>query len=190
MRYHKDQKAQTHDRIVKEAATQFRQRGLDSVGIAGLMKSLNLTNGGFYNHFASRDALVEEAFDAALDQTLDRLEQLSDQYGGTIDALINIYLHPRHLSDPGDGCALATLGAEMARKPAGQRQGAGRQLDRFLNLVAKRIGPDGDKRAPQVLSSMVGTLILARLTPDDTQAKEILSSGRKAARRLAGVSPL
>lgn len=189
MRYHKDQKAQTHNRIVKEAATQFRQRGLDSVGIAGLMKSLGLTNGGFYNHFASRDALVEEAFDAALDQTLDRLEEMSDQHGGTIDALINIYLHPQHFDAPENGCALATLGAEMARRSALQRLGAGRQLNRFLDIIARLIGENGEKRAPQVLSSMIGTLILARLTPDAQQAKDILSSGRKAARKLAGVPP-
>jgi TetR/AcrR family transcriptional repressor of nem operon len=189
MRYQKNHKAQTHNRIVKEAATQFRQHGLDGVGIAGLMKSLGMTNGGFYNHFASRDTLVQEAFDAALDETLERLDILSDRYGGGIGALINVYLHPQHLADPGDGCALAALGSEMARRPADQRQGAGRQVARFLDLVARKIGDRGDTLAPQVLSAMVGTLILARLAPDEDRARAILSDGRKAARQLAGLTP-
>ena len=57
-------KAQTHERIVEIAARRMREQGLEGVGVAELMKEAGLTVGGFYKHFASRDALVAEAMQA------------------------------------------------------------------------------------------------------------------------------
>ena len=39
----------------------FRERGFDGVGVADLMEKAGLTHGGFYNHFASKEALIAEA---------------------------------------------------------------------------------------------------------------------------------
>ena len=57
------EKAESHDRIVKVAATRFRENGVEGVGVADLMKDAGLTHGGFYRHFASRDELVAEAIE-------------------------------------------------------------------------------------------------------------------------------
>src|SRR5258708_642588 len=48
-------------RIVEVASGLFRARGLDSVGIAEIMKAAGMTQGGFYKHFPSKDALAAEA---------------------------------------------------------------------------------------------------------------------------------
>jgi TetR/AcrR family transcriptional repressor of nem operon len=51
-------KAENRERIVAEAARQVRRRGLESLSVGGLMKSVGLTHGGFYGHFESRSALL------------------------------------------------------------------------------------------------------------------------------------
>ena len=48
MRYSHDHKAQTHQRIIKEASARFRKDGIGATGLQPLMKALGLTHGGFY----------------------------------------------------------------------------------------------------------------------------------------------
>lgn len=68
MRYSQDHKAQTHNRIIKEASARFRRDGIGATGLQPLMKALGLTHGGFYSHFKSKDELVEKALQAAGEQ--------------------------------------------------------------------------------------------------------------------------
>jgi TetR/AcrR family transcriptional repressor of nem operon len=65
MGHSQDQKIKTHARIVRAAAKRFREKGLEGVAIADLMKELDLTVGGFYKHFDSRVRLVVESFRTA-----------------------------------------------------------------------------------------------------------------------------
>ena len=60
-RYSEDHKAKTRQRIVEEAARRFRRDGVSATGLQALMNALDLTHGGFYAHFKSKDELVEEA---------------------------------------------------------------------------------------------------------------------------------
>ena len=69
MRYTKDHKQETHARIVKKASVKLRERGAHGIGVADLMKEAGLTHGGFYAHFASREALVVEAFVYAMERS-------------------------------------------------------------------------------------------------------------------------
>ena len=56
---------QTHARIVEAAARALRREGFAGVGVADVMKQAGLTHGGFYAHFASREALLLEAVERA-----------------------------------------------------------------------------------------------------------------------------
>src|SRR5947208_16901449 len=55
----------THERIVGAAARAIRRSGYDGTGVADIMKKVGLTHGGFYAHFASREAMLAEAADRA-----------------------------------------------------------------------------------------------------------------------------
>jgi len=55
----------THERIVAAAARATRRTGYDGTGVAEIMKEVGLTHGGFYAHFASREAMLAEAADRA-----------------------------------------------------------------------------------------------------------------------------
>lgn len=60
-------KQKTHDRIVEVASRRLREKGLEGIGVADLMKEAGLTVGGFYKHFASREDMVVEAMELAFD---------------------------------------------------------------------------------------------------------------------------
>ncbi len=53
MRYSREHKQETHDRIVKKASVRLREKGAHGIGVADLMKEAGLTHGGFYAHFDS-----------------------------------------------------------------------------------------------------------------------------------------
>jgi len=58
-------KETTHERIVDTAARAIRRSGYDGTSVADIMKEAGLTYGGFYAHFASREAMLAEAADRA-----------------------------------------------------------------------------------------------------------------------------
>jgi AcrR family transcriptional regulator len=68
------EKQRTHARIVDIASRRLREKGLEGIGVADLMKEAGMTVGGFYKHFASRDELVAEAIDAAFEGYEQKLE--------------------------------------------------------------------------------------------------------------------
>ena len=77
MRYSKEHKQETHARIVKKASIRLREKGAHGIGVADLMKEAGLTHGGFYAHFDSREALVIEAFNYAMDRATERWRKMA-----------------------------------------------------------------------------------------------------------------
>jgi AcrR family transcriptional regulator len=51
--------------IDRVAAKRSRERGLEGIGVADVMKEAGVTVAGFYEHFGSRDELVVEALATA-----------------------------------------------------------------------------------------------------------------------------
>src|ERR1700679_2645793 len=62
----REQAAENRRAIVAAATQLFRERGVDSVGLSELMKHAGFTQGGFYNHFESKAALVAEVLACAM----------------------------------------------------------------------------------------------------------------------------
>ena len=75
MRCEKGHKAATRQHILEVASKSFRRDGISAAGIAGIMGEAGLTNGAFYPHFASKEALVREALASALADQQRRLEE-------------------------------------------------------------------------------------------------------------------
>ena len=68
MRKSRQEAAETRERIVKVAAREFNESGIQSTGLTEIMAAAGLTHGGFYKHFSSKDQLVAEAVEAALER--------------------------------------------------------------------------------------------------------------------------
>ena len=65
-------------RIVEVASGLFRAHGIEAVSISDVMKAAGMTQGGFYKHFASKDALAAEACELAFTKAVGR-EELAPQ---------------------------------------------------------------------------------------------------------------
>lgn len=65
----KQEAALNRTRIVETASDLFRARGVDQVSVADIMSMLGMTTGGFYKHFASKEALVAEALEKTFEQS-------------------------------------------------------------------------------------------------------------------------
>lgn len=183
MRYGKEQKAETRSRIVEVASRRFRGEGVDAVGVASLMADAGLTVGGFYAHFASKDALIAEAAGVGFEQTATRFRRyvLSKPKGQRLQAVIDAYLSARHRDAPEDGCTAAALGAEISRRPTAARAQFTQQLQFWVAYIEEALRLDDiTADAQAIVSAMVGALILARAVDDPVLSDAYLESGRQA----------
>lgn len=74
----KVQAEENRARIVEAASGLFRAHGAGSVGIAQIMGAVGMTQGGFYRHFASKDALVVEACAHAFNKAAENWTRVAD----------------------------------------------------------------------------------------------------------------
>ncbi|WP_110946722.1 TetR/AcrR family transcriptional regulator [Pseudomonas bohemica] len=179
MRYAEDHKAQTHQRILHEAAARFRRDGIGATGLQPLMKALGLTHGGFYAHFKSKDDLVEKALRCAVDQ-LD--EARAARLAGDVSAetFIDMYLAPEHRDEPEKGCPLPTMSSEL-----GQRGQPSEITDELINRMLSTLeagmsaGQGASDKSVMIMSGLVGALVLARSAKDPQLAEHILQTTRE-----------
>ena len=186
MRYSKEHKQETHARIVKKASVRLREKGAHGIGVADLMKEAGLTHGGFYAHFDSREALVIEAFAYAMDRANERWRKMAEQTPPEkrFSAIVEAYLTPVHRDDPGHGCAIPTLGAEIARESPKTRKAFAAKLEQMIEMLADQI-PEVPRKAARkqamgAIATMMGTLVLARIAGSGEFSDEILGAGRAA----------
>ena len=186
MRYSREHKLETHERIVKKASVRLREKGAHGIGVADLMKDAGLTHGGFYAHFDSREALVIEAFAHAMDRSTARWRKLAEQTAPEkrLATIVDSYLTAVHRDDPGQGCAVPALGAEIARESPRTRKAFAAKLEQMIDMLAEQI-PNlprkaARKQAMGVLATMMGTLVLARVAGNGEFSDEILGAGREA----------
>jgi TetR/AcrR family transcriptional regulator, transcriptional repressor for nem operon len=191
MRYSREHKLETHARIVKKASVRLREKGAHGIGVADLMKDAGLTHGGFYAHFDSREALVIEAFAHAMDRGTEHWRKLAEQTPPErrFATIVDSYLTPLHRDDPGHGCAIPTLGAEIARESLKTRKAFAAKLEQMIDMLAAQI-PDvprkaARKQAVAAIATMMGTLVMARVAGNGDFSDEILGAGREAVRDRA-----
>src|SRR5712675_3272794 len=178
MGYSKKDKAETHTRIVNVAARRFRERGLEGIGVADVMKEACVTLGGFYKHFGSRDELVVEALATAF-KDLDVWEEHTPDMAN----LLQNYLTEAHRDAPGTGCAMGALLGDMTRGGKSARALYTARVKRSLALSSTLLpsSPHADKRgrALLILSALLGAINLSRAVSDPNLSREILQGVRE-----------
>jgi len=172
-------KEATHERIVEVAARAIRRSGYNGTGVADIMKEAGLTHGGFYAHFASREAMLAEAADRAGAESAAVAEKVASSVPPeqALKAMMHAYLSKEHLASAETGCPVAALGSEMPRQAAEVRHVATRRIKEMIDLVARQSPdwgqPGAHEHALVTVAAMVGTLLLARAV-DDPKLSEAL----------------
>jgi TetR/AcrR family transcriptional regulator, transcriptional repressor for nem operon len=187
MRYGKDQKEATRQRIVDAAGRRFKQDGIDGAGVAAVMSDAGLTNGAFYGHFTSKEDLVANVLADQLRAQRQSLDsQPSDRAG--LEAFIRSYLSPQHRDQCADGCPSAALLDEIARRPAATRQVFTDELMDVIDDIAARLEPTDVEAARTdaltLFGLMLGTLQLARALTDRNLSDQLLARGMETALKL------
>lgn len=178
----RQQAAENRSAIVAAAERLFRVRGVDAVGLTELMKEAGFTQGGFYNHFKSKDALVAEVMEKAMQDRAD------SPNAGSLDAQVASYLSAAHRDNVEAGCPLSGFAGDAPRLTDAARacyaHGLATYLDRLERMVAVEGGTPAQTRrdAIVVFSQMVGALVLSRAIAgtEPALADEILAAGRGA----------
>jgi TetR/AcrR family transcriptional repressor of nem operon len=179
MKVSREEAAASRERILDVAAKLFRERGLDGIGVADLMHEAGLTHGGFYGHFESKEDLMGEAIARALSESLARWHKRAES-GTPLSAIAKSYLSARHRDDPGTGCALPALAADVARHGAPVRRTFTAWMDSLVDVLAG-IVPGRTKalrrrKAIAIFAAMAGAMVLARAVDDTAMSEEILNA--------------
>jgi TetR/AcrR family transcriptional repressor of nem operon len=172
-------KEATHDRIVEVAARAIRRSGYGGTGVADIMQEAGLTHGGFYAHFASRDALLAEAGDraGAVSVALAARVAASAPAGQALQAMMHAYLSPEHIAAIETGCPVSALGSEMPRQAPEVRRVATIHIKEMIDLFARQHPswgqPEAHTEAMAQVCALVGTAMIARAV-DDPKLSEAL----------------
>lgn len=184
MKISKAQAQANRERVVATASEMFRARGFDGVAVADLMQAAGFTHGGFYNHFASKEALAAEAVE-------DAWTQMGEQRAraGSLAALLPAYLSRAARRAPGKACPAAALAGDVSRQPEPVRAVFADGLEAMIASVEAGL-PEGEGRREQAVNlvvRMVGALALSRAVPDGSPlAAELLDAPLRASLREVG----
>lgn len=188
-RFIQSRKEASHERILQAATRAIRRSGYAGTGVADIMKAAGLTHGGFYAHFASREAMLAEAADRAGAETVNTLEDFASAVPPqeAYRTLLKTYLSRAHVELAETGCPVAALGSEMPRQAPEVREAATRRIKDMIDLVARHAPghgkPDARRNALAATATMIGALILARAVDDRQLGDDVL---RAAFENLTG----
>jgi TetR/AcrR family transcriptional repressor of nem operon len=197
----KEQAVQNRELILAAAERLFREKGVDAVGLAELMKEAGFTQGGFYNHFASKEALVSQVIGKAMDEGRQQLgaaiAQSRKRGADPLIRQIRWYLSPTHRDDIDSGCPIAGFAGEIPHLSKAAQASYDEGLEHIFNQIAQLVlehdptltREEAHGRAISLYSHMVGSVLLSRAASasQPALADEILKQGRSSI--LADLSP-
>jgi TetR/AcrR family transcriptional repressor of nem operon len=180
--------AENRERIVDCACTLFRERGVDNVSVADVMAANGMTVGGFYKHFESKDALIEEAFARTFGQSADTWEKVfeaADAKGGSrTSELVRRYLRN---SAPERRCPILAFAPHVttsdAAAGAAEAYASGTKglFERFVE--GERAKPADRKAAMLLFAAMVGARVIEQAVGKAPWVKEMQAAVREFADR-------
>lgn len=185
-----NEQAQAHrEAITAASARLMRERGIEAVSVADLMGAAGLTHGGFYGHFASKDALAAAACAHAFGESVQKWQKRIAAHAddaAAFKAIVEGYLSVRTRDAPSSACPLPALVSDVARQaadaPVRPAYVAGTEalLDILAGLQHRGAAAADRQAALAQLSTMVGALLLARATASETLSEEFLAAARAA----------
>lgn len=184
----KKQAVENKRAIVAAAEKLFRERGVAAVGLSELTKAAGFTQGGFYNHFPSKDALVAAVMEKAMG---DGAALLTGSIGApkddaaTMKQHIEWYLSADHQANIAQGCPLTAFAGDVRRLGPEARQvyahGLAWNFDELAKVIEGENAQARRKKAIAMFSQMAGALTLSRAVAeaDPELADEILQEAKQ-----------
>lgn len=173
-RSNREQADVNRQRIVAQADAVVRGGGVAAVSISEIMARAGMTQGGFYNHFESKNALIAEACSAGFARSVRNWKTKAHAKGqpvvGALKRLVTYYLARRPVEQ---GCPMVALGQDAAPHHASPaltdayREGVENLFATFKHIA--RSDPScalSDEEMTAAFAAMVGANMLSRATGD------------------------
>jgi TetR/AcrR family transcriptional regulator, transcriptional repressor for nem operon len=173
----REQAAENRQAIIAAATQLFRERGVEAVGLNELMKHAGFTQGGFYNHFESKAALVAEVLASAMAEGSAQIAKAAkapvDKSTTALRRYITHYLSRAHRDNIDRGCPVAGFAGDAARLGAEAQSHFAGGLDDQITIVAGLLAESGSRaaagerrtlreRAISLHCQLLGALVLSR----------------------------
>lgn len=177
--------AENRERIVDSATKLFREHGVAAVSLAQIMTAAGMTQGGFYKHFSSKDALAAEACTEAFTRSVNAWKEKASAGGlngiGALRELVVYYFSPKL---PERTCPMVAFSQDASSKSqesgadlnAAYTEGARRLFDAFVEIAESIPSPQMSRaEISMIFTGMVGTNLIARTTNDALWIQQLQS---------------
>lgn len=192
MPYTPDHKQKTRARIVECARILFNRHGFENVTINMVMEAADLTRGGFYNHFKSKEELFAAAVSSFL---MGRGAQWRAEAGinpgspsrAAAGQMLSGYLSKEHLGDLDGQCPMIALPSDVGRSNRHVQAAYQELLEGMVGLFESSLtGPPRDRRqrALTLAALCVGGMVLARTLPDSDLAEDIRAAAHAFGKKV------
>ncbi len=185
-----EQKERTRASIIESACKLVRERGIGGARVADVMSGVGLTVGGFYAHFSSKEALVDEALRRTAAAMRARLFDRIDEKpaAARAEVVLKRYLSAAHRDDPANGCPLPAVVGEVSTSTPEHREVLAEQLEALAEQLSSTIPKGGGGRSEKgtsprhvalgMIALMYGGISLARALKGTELSDEVLRACR------------
>lgn len=179
MRYASNHKQETREKLLASSRAIAKKHGFDNTGVDTLMGAVGLSGGAFYSHFGSKGELFAAVVEHEMENSSAMLAGTADSPPDHVARCLRSYLSSAHALNPEAGCALPTLGPEIARAAPEVRATVERSLKKLQRSWSGRLNGDDDA-AWAVMAQSIGALVMARAVESEKTRREILASTRRS----------
>ncbi len=187
-----EQRERSHESILESAARLLREKGISGARVADVMQGAGLTVGGFYAHFASKEALIDEALRRTARSIRERLfARLEEKPAADrAEVVLKRYLSAAHRDDTLRGCPLPAVVGEVGTTAAEHGAVLSAQVEELAAGLEAQLpvarGPVPRRYlALGLVSLMYGGLSLSRALRGTELSDEVLKACRAVGRFAA-----
>jgi TetR/AcrR family transcriptional repressor of nem operon len=192
-RYPAERKPDTRARILASAERLIKERGPQGASIEAVMREAGLTVGGFYAHFPSKEAMVDEAVLVGIERSLGGfLEGLEGEPPARFArSLIDRYLEQATMAGLEQACPLTLLLPDVARADETAKRAFAERTAQLVARVETRL-PTVEGMAPRdvalaLFASLAGAVSFARAAATSRGRDRILAATRASLVRWMGL---
>ncbi len=184
MRYGPEHKQTTHARIVAAAQSLFRKHGFEGASVDRVMRAAGLTVGGFYAHFATKEALFVEALRDFMQQRRVKWVAGLEALRGAqwLGSFARRYLTRKRCDDLELGCIMPSLLSDLTRASPEVQATFAEELEALVREAQAHLddeaGVTARQRAVAAIALCFGAMTLARATSSQPFSNELLEAAR------------
>jgi TetR/AcrR family transcriptional repressor of nem operon len=176
----------TREFIIEKAAAILNKKGMAGTAINDIMEATNLTKGGIYRNFESKDEICAAAFHYLSGKLSSRINEAMNAKEGAeskLFALLDFYVESSTLLN-GGGCPILNFGTEADDTNPMIKSKVAEAIKSFQNKIYRTISAgieknefksdiDAEEFSVKMFSMLEGAILTCKVLHDNYQMKMI-----------------